>query len=80
MDGERGEGQDRRLGARPQIDVLEQVVRELPDREDVDEVEEQLQRGYDALRAARARNGDLHRAILRMRVRTNVRSRIRRMR
>ena len=28
-----------------------QVVRELPDREDVDEVEEQLQRGDDALRA-----------------------------
>jgi hypothetical protein len=28
--------------------VLEQVVRQLPDREDVDEVEEQLERGDDA--------------------------------
>jgi hypothetical protein len=33
--------------------VLEQVVRELPDREDVDEVEEQLERGDDALGTGR---------------------------
>jgi hypothetical protein len=32
--------------------VFEQVVRELPDREDVNEIEEQLQRGDVALGAA----------------------------
>jgi hypothetical protein len=37
------ERHDDRLGAGPQIYVLEQVVRELPDREDVGEVEEQLE-------------------------------------
>jgi hypothetical protein len=47
--------------AGPQIDVLKQVVRELPDREDLDEVEEQLERGDLAPRAGRARNGDAHR-------------------
>jgi hypothetical protein len=41
--------------AGPQIDVLKQVVRELPDREDLDEVEEQLERGDLAPRAGRAR-------------------------
>ena len=55
------ERHDRRLGAGPQVDVLEQVVRELPDREDVDEVEEQLERGDDALRAGRPRDGNPHR-------------------
>jgi hypothetical protein len=54
-------GQDQRLGARAELDVLEQVVRELPEREDIDEVEEQLERADDALGAGRARNGDLHR-------------------
>jgi hypothetical protein len=47
------ERQDQRLGARPQVDVLEQMVRELPDREDVNEVEEQLQRADLALRIGR---------------------------
>ena len=55
------ERHDHRLGAGPQVDVLEQVVRELPDREDVDEVEEQLERGDDALRAGRPRDGNPHR-------------------
>jgi hypothetical protein len=36
-------------------------VRELPDREDVDQVEEQLERGDHALRAGRQRDGDPHR-------------------
>jgi hypothetical protein len=52
---------DRRLGAGTQIDVLEQVVRELPDREQVDEVEEQLERCDDALGAGRARDREPHR-------------------
>jgi hypothetical protein len=42
-------------------DVLEQVVRELSDREDVDEVEEQLERCHDALHARRPRDGNPHR-------------------
>jgi hypothetical protein len=33
--------------------VLEQVMRQLPDREDVDEIEEQLERADDALSAGR---------------------------
>jgi hypothetical protein len=44
--------------------VLEQVMRELPDREDVDEVEEQLERGDDALFAGRPRAAILIAAIL----------------
>jgi hypothetical protein len=44
--------------------VLDQMVRELPDREDVDEVEEQLQRGDDALRAGRPRDAIRIAAIL----------------
>jgi hypothetical protein len=55
------ECQDHRLGARPQIHVLDQVVGELSDREDVDEVEQQLERGDDPLRAGRPRDGDPHR-------------------
>jgi hypothetical protein len=48
---------------RPKLDggAQVQVVRELPDREDVDEVEEQLERGHHALRAGRPRDGDPHR-------------------
>jgi hypothetical protein len=49
---------DHRLGACAQIDVLEQVVRELPDRERVDEVEEQLERRHNALGPGRPRNRD----------------------
>jgi hypothetical protein len=41
---EHRQGQNQRLRAGPQVDVLEQVMRQLPDREDVDQVEEQLQR------------------------------------
>ena len=55
------ERHDRRLGGGPQVDVLDEVVRELPDREDVDEVEEQLERGDDALLARRPRDGNPHR-------------------
>jgi hypothetical protein len=55
------ERQHRGLGARAQVHVREQVVRDLPDREDVDEVEEQLERGDVALRAGRSRDGDPHR-------------------
>jgi hypothetical protein len=33
------------------------VMRELADREDVDEIEEQLERGDDALCTGRARDG-----------------------
>jgi len=45
-------------------DVPEQVVRELPDREDVDEVEEQLERADEALRVGRPRNRDPHGRIV----------------
>ena len=38
------QGQDQRLDHAAGVDLLEQVVGELADREDVDEVEEQLQR------------------------------------
>jgi hypothetical protein len=55
------ERQDRRLGAGAQIDVCDQVVRELADREDVDEVEEQLQRRDLALSARRSLEGGPHR-------------------
>jgi hypothetical protein len=47
------ERHDQRLGTGPQVDVLEQVMRQLPDREDVDEIEEQLERADDALSAGR---------------------------
>lgn len=53
--------QDHRLGAGAQIDVREQVVRELPDREDVDEIEEELERRDHSLGAGRPRDGDPHR-------------------
>jgi hypothetical protein len=49
------EGHDHRLRARPQIEVLAQVMRELADREDVDEIEEQLERVDNALCTGRAR-------------------------
>jgi hypothetical protein len=54
------ESQDHSFGARPQIDVLEEMVGELADREDVYEVEEQLKRGNDAFRVGRPRNSDPH--------------------
>jgi hypothetical protein len=54
------ERHDYRLGAGPQIDLRQQVVRELPDREDVDEVEEQLERGDDALGVGRPRDSAPH--------------------
>jgi hypothetical protein len=44
--------------------VLEQVVRELPDGEDVDEVEEELERGDDALLAGARETAILIEAIL----------------
>jgi hypothetical protein len=50
-----------RSGARPHIDVLEQVVRKLLECEDVDDVEEQLERGHHALRAGRPPDSDPHR-------------------
>ena len=56
--------QDRRLDARAQLDVLEQMVRQLPEREDVDEIEEQLQRADGALRAGGPRDGGLHRLMV----------------
>jgi hypothetical protein len=40
--------------------VLDEVMRELADREDVDEVEEQLERRDLALGAGRPRDGDPH--------------------
>jgi hypothetical protein len=40
--------------------VLDEVMRELADREDVDEVEEQLERRELALGAGRPRDGDPH--------------------
>jgi hypothetical protein len=43
------------------------VVRELPNREDVDEVEEELERRHDALSAGCPRDGDPHAAIVRPR-------------
>ena len=52
---------DQGLGGRAQIDVLEQVVRELADREDVDEIEEELERRHDALGAGLPRDSDPHR-------------------
>jgi hypothetical protein len=55
------ERQNHGLDARAHVDVLEQVVRELPDREDVDEIEEQLERGDHALGARHPRDGDPHR-------------------
>jgi hypothetical protein len=41
--------------------VLDQVMRKLPDCEDVDEVEEELERSDDSLRPRGPRNGDPHR-------------------
>jgi hypothetical protein len=55
---------DQRFGAGPQVDVFEQVMRQLPDREDVDEIEEQLERGDDTLSAWRPRDRDPHRRML----------------
>jgi hypothetical protein len=60
---EDGERQDDRLGARTEIEVCDQVVRELADRDDVDEVEEQLERRDVALGAGLPRDGDPHRPM-----------------
>ena len=55
-----GERQNRGLGTGPQVDVLHQMVRELPDREDVDQVEEELERADAALGVGCPRDGDPH--------------------
>jgi hypothetical protein len=55
------EREDDRLDTGAQIHACQQVLRELPDREDVDEVEEQLERADVALSVGRARDGNPHR-------------------
>jgi hypothetical protein len=55
------EREDDRLDTGAQLDGWQQVLRKLPDREDLDEVEEQLERADVALIVGRARDGNPHR-------------------